>query len=125
MIGVLRPKGSSVAGLDQDDTVLVPWTTVKYQLNDRPTADTRSQAGRLYPVPAPDVSGAPENRPADAFSPAGLISATQIVVRTESPHELPEARRQVTDLLRERHRIPAGQRDDFHLTEVAGPAAPR
>jgi ABC-type antimicrobial peptide transport system permease subunit len=125
VIGVLRPKGSNFIGLDQDDAVLVPWTTAQYRLNARAVADIRSQADRLYPVPALDLSGTPENRPAAASSPASSIGPAQIVVRAESPQELSEARRQVTDLLRERHRIPAGQPNDFHLTEVAGPAAPR
>ncbi len=125
VIGVLHPRGSNSLGFDQDDTVLVPWTTVKYRLNAGPTAETKSETNRLYPGWALNLSSAREDRPADASPPASSIAAAQILVRAESPDELAEARRQVTDVLRERHRIPAEQPNDFHLTEVAGPAAPR
>ena len=51
----------------------------------------------------------------------GMVGS--IMVSAVSPEAIPEAQRQVTSLLRERHRIRQGQSDDFSIRNLADVAA--
>ena len=92
VVGVLSPKGQSPQGSDQDDTILIPFST----------AERRVQGTWLL----------------------GAVST--ILVSVVSPEAIPEAITQITMLLRQRHRLKAGQNDDFtirNLAEIAATAA--
>jgi putative ABC transport system permease protein len=52
-----------------------------------------------------------------------LGSVGAIMVSAVSPEAIPEAQRQITNLLRERHRIRRGQNDDFTIRNLADIAA--
>jgi putative ABC transport system permease protein len=52
-----------------------------------------------------------------------LGSVGSIMVSAVSPEAIPEAQRQITALLRERHRIRQGQNDDFTIRNLADIAA--
>jgi hypothetical protein len=108
VVGVLLGRGANATGLDQDDLVLVPWTAVPK--ND--PAPMELFPPGLFPLPDPK-----EGPAARRFPPLD-----QIIARARSDEEVPAAVRQITELLRERHRIKPGQPDDFSvrdLTELA------
>jgi putative ABC transport system permease protein len=52
-----------------------------------------------------------------------LGTVGSIMVSAVSPETIPEAQRQITTLLRERHRIRSGQSDDFNIRNLADIAA--
>jgi ABC-type antimicrobial peptide transport system permease subunit len=91
--GVLSRKGPNIIGMDQDDTILAPWTTVKFRFNSI----------------NPGISQTSTNSAPDRVD--------QILVKASSRKEVPEAIAQITDLLRQRHRIKAGQADDFKVRD--------
>ncbi|HRO04298.1 MAG TPA: ABC transporter permease, partial [Terricaulis sp.] len=85
VIGVLSSKGQSGFGMDQDDIVLAPLTTVKRRVSGR-------------------------QRRADTVS--------QISVKAANEDALPAVERQVTELLRQRHRTVEGE-DDFTVQNLS------
>jgi putative ABC transport system permease protein len=88
VIGVLAPKGRSMDGRDQDDTILVPLTTAQRQL-----------FGRQFPG-----------------------SLRMIMVQAENSAMLPLVEQDVTQLLRQRHRLAPEAEDDFFVRNLTATA---
>jgi putative ABC transport system permease protein len=82
VIGVLSRKGQNAMGQDQDDVIIMPYSTVLARLSH-------------YPY------------------------LRQILVSAVSPTAIPVAQRQITDLLRMRHKIMPGESDDFTIRNQA------
>ena len=85
VVGVLEPKGQSPNGQDQDDTVILPVTTL-----------TKKLAGSAH-----------------------AQSIGVVIVQAVDGDSVKEAEREVTSLLRQRHRIGAGQDDDFSVRNLS------
>jgi len=78
VVGVLSYKGGQTFGGDQDDTVLVPYTTAQRRL-------------------------------------LGITYLNNVMISAVTEAAVPEAVQQITELLRQRHRIRPGMDDDFFL----------
>jgi ABC-type lipoprotein export system ATPase subunit/ABC-type antimicrobial peptide transport system permease subunit len=130
VVGVLSRKGANMVGRDQDDTLLAPWTTIKYRIADNAktaaAATTPNQPGtvtintlsELYPgAPAlyPQPSAA---EMANTPQPVRFENVDQIYVKAKTPADIPAVMDQITAILRERHRIRPGQADDFNLRDM-------
>jgi ABC-type antimicrobial peptide transport system permease subunit len=136
VLGVLRCKGANMMGLDQDDLVIAPWTTVKFRINSSKLAFADLAAAmannslnqvntlsNLYPtlqqqLYPPRSAG----QLADTPQLVRFADLDDIYASAYSPEEIPEAIDQITELLRQRHRLREGQPDDFGIrnwTEVS------
>jgi ABC-type antimicrobial peptide transport system permease subunit len=132
VVGILSPKGSNMMGMDQDDIVLAPWTTIKYRVsgNSAQTAnqsaaapsDTSQQVNSLsslYPSSAVQLYPAPSpTQAADTPLPVRFTNVDQILLAARSGAEIPAATEQVNQLLRQRHRLTAGEPDDFNVRDM-------
>jgi putative ABC transport system permease protein len=88
VVGTLSPKGMSMMGSDQDDVVLVPYTSAMKRLS-------------------------------------GATTFRSLNVQAASADVVPDVQNQISELLRQRHRIGDGRDDDFlvrtqqEITEMA------
>src|SRR5262249_55697994 len=127
VLGVLSRKGANMMGLDQDDLVVAPWTTVKFRINgsklafaELPSARSSLNAvntlNKLYPSEQAQLY--PARSPLQAADTPQLMrfaDLDDIYLSAHSPEEIPEATDQVAQLLRQRHRLRADQPDDFGI----------
>jgi ABC-type antimicrobial peptide transport system permease subunit len=130
VIGVLESKGANMMGMDQDDILLAPWTTIKYRVTGSTLATANQSASsasgssvntlsNLYPSSQSGLY--PEQsdvQAADNPLPVRFENIDQIVVAARSSAEIPSAIQQITALLRERHRIRPGESDDFNIRDM-------
>ncbi len=136
VIGVLQTKGANMMGMDQDDILLAPWTTIKYRVtgsslanpnqsqNQSAAAATTASApvnslSQVYPGTAQGIYPAPSTtQQADTPSPVRFANVDQILVEAQSSKQISAAIQQTTNLLRERHRIRPGDPDDFSIRDM-------
>jgi ABC-type antimicrobial peptide transport system permease subunit len=131
VVGVLQAKGANMMGFDQDDILLAPWTTIKYRVTGSTLANTNQSASsassgssvntlsRLYPSGAPTLY--PEKSEVQAANnpmPVRFANVDQILAAARSPAEIPSAIQQITEVLRERHRLLPGESDDFNIRDM-------
>ncbi len=134
VVGVLTAKGANMMGMDQDDVLLAPWTTIKFRVTGS-SAETANQSAagsgsgsgtsttvnslnqiypnaqnQLYPIPS-------ATQTADTPQPVRFINVDQILTAGRSTQEIPAAIKQITQILRERHRLGPGEPDDFNIRD--------
>jgi ABC-type antimicrobial peptide transport system permease subunit len=122
-------------GMDQDDVLLAPWTTIKFRVTGSSATTANQSAGssgsgsststtvnslnqlypnaqkQLYPLPSPTQA-------ADTPQPVRFVNVDQILTAGRSTQEIPAAIKQITQILRERHRIGPGELDDFNIRDM-------
>jgi ABC-type antimicrobial peptide transport system permease subunit len=131
VVGVLAMKGANMMGMDQDDILIAPWTTIKYRVtgtsaatvNQSSAAAASSNAvntlNSLYPNSQLNLYPAPSStQQADTPLPVRFTNVDQILTAARSGPEIPLAIRQITQILRERHRLHTDEADDFNIRDM-------
>ena len=134
VVGVLRRKGANMMGMDQDNIVLAPWTTIKYRVSGTNLGNTNQSASagsgssdtsgrvnslsRLYPDATSLYLARSSTQQANYPQPVRFTNVDQILVKAVSDTKISQAISQMSDLLRDRHRIDPGEDDDFSIRDM-------
>ena len=131
VIGVLPKKGANMMGMDQDDTVIVPWKTMRNRLSrsgssatgasgSSSSTSTSSSTSDVYPESS--TSTYPERDSVQAQNyplPVRFNNVDQITASAKTPEQVPDAIVQIAEVLRRRHNIPRGGNDDFTIRDMS------
>ena len=124
--GVLKPKGANLMGMDQNDMVVVPWTTMRNRLaRSGGTASTVSGStaharGDVYAAASVQLYPSRDaTQTANYLMPIRFDNVNNIQCKAVSADRVDAAMEEIAALLRLRHRIPAGGEDDFELRNMS------
>lgn len=125
--GVLSSKGSNLMGMDQDDIIIMPWTTLRNRLSGSggsATAYTAVSSGAsdissFYPATSTTLYPArDENQTKNTPLPVRFNNVNNITISAASPESIESAKSEIAEVLRRRHRIEAGDEDDFEIRDM-------
>ena len=132
VIGVLEAKGQSGWGQDQDDVVLIPFSTAERKVLGVAAPPSTSPAAAATPSLANPYQGMPtastiyssDSAQTSPFGSAPKLTGVvhNIFVQAKSQALIPQAIDQIVETLHNRHRIQPGQDNDFdvrNLSQVA------
>lgn len=131
IIGTLSSKGANTMGLDQDDIVLTPWTTMKYKISGTSVANVNQSAAAVAD-PSQQVNTISARYPSQRTTLYPQASVQQkannpqierttsvdvIMLRVGRAADVPAAKKSITDVLHRSHRIRPGKPDDFNIRD--------
>ena len=132
VIGVLEAKGQSGWGQDQDDLVLIPFSTAERKVLGVAAPPAASPSGTATPSIANPYAAVPtansiyssdSARSSPFGSPPKLAGVVHtIFVQVKSQALIPQAIDQVTETLHTRHHISPGQDNDFDVHNLSAVA---
>jgi ABC-type antimicrobial peptide transport system permease subunit len=128
VLGVLSPKGANMGGQDQDNFVLLPWTTIKYRISGASASGNVAGSSistavnslnQLYPSASTTLYPQPSAvQAADTPLPVRFTNVNMILAAAQSADDTQLAISQITGLLRERHRTHPENPEDFTIRDL-------
>jgi len=123
VVGVLQSKGANMMGMDEDDVVLTPWTTLRMRVTGLKTGTATNTSSSVSDNPGERfaVSGVALYPEQDSRTTRDHLfyprqtQINQIIFAAVSVDKVAQATKEVSALLRERHRLKADQDDDFRV----------
>jgi macrolide transport system ATP-binding/permease protein len=109
VIGVLDARGQTGFGQDQDDVVMLPFSTAERKILGVSTP-TQAPSNPYIPAAPPNPFG---------LKPKLTGYVNTIYVQAISTDMVPTAVKQITHTLEQRHRIQPGQTDDFGVRNIS------
>ncbi len=113
VIGVLAAKGQTGFGQDQDDVVMIPFTTAEQKVLGVAAPSQQSQLSAIYGT-QPNPYG---------IQPRLTGYVNQIYIQAAAPADVQPAIAQATRTLAARHQILSGQPNDFSVRNLSQIAA--
>ena len=124
--GVLGPKGANLMGMDQNDIIVVPWTTMRNRLSRGGGMASAGGGSKNYSrgdtFPTSSVQLYPSRdatQTANYLMPIRFNNINQIMASAVSADAVDDAIEEISALLRVRHRIAEGGEDDFDIRNMS------
>ncbi len=110
VIGILESKGQTPWGQDQDDLVMIPFTTAERKvLGVASPNQTQTPLNWIYPAPPNPYE----------LQPHLVGYVNQIFVQADTAADVQRALTQTTEILKRRHHIKPGDEDDFSVRNLS------
>ena len=126
VVGLLAKKGANLMGMDQNDVVIVPWTTMRNRLaRSGGTASTASSSHTysrkdLYPITSVALYPSRDATQTSNYQmPIRFNNINRIQASAASADTIQTAISQIEETLRLRHRIADGAEDDFEVRNMS------
>lgn len=131
VIGVLEEKGAGFSGDDQDDTVIMPWSSMRIRLMGSPSSATLSSVGASANGTVSATStfssstvvyypGVDLQHYSNAPHPLRTRTVNSLMFKIKNQEDATEAMDEITVALRAAHGLVVGQLDDFNLRDRSG-----
>lgn len=129
VVGVLGRKGANMMGMDQDDIIIAPWTTIKYRVSGSVLASANQSAStsssssvntlsKLYNDAPTLYPAKSEAQTADNPVLVRFSNVDQLLASAASSTAIPTAITEITEVLRERHGLHGDKDDDFVIRDM-------
>ena len=129
VIGILKKKGANMMGRDQDDSIILPWTSIRYRLQGLGGGSTSASSSKStttfnradkYTSSSVDYYTETTDQPyTDAPHPRRFNNIDFIMAQIADPERSSEAIDQITEVIRAKHSLKDGQLDDFRVWDMA------